>query len=262
MQSKTNYGNWVPEKMLYICYALTVIFLAAGAVTVAALHLVAPTVVLVVLGLVFLAYSVYMYACHELFAFGKGNMMAKVHAHLVDHLDWDGKGELLDIGCGAGALTIRCARAFQEAELVGMDYWGAEWSYAKEQCEANAVAEGVEGRIRFQKGDAAQLEFPAESFDAVVSNFVFHEVRSAKDKRDVVKEALRVVKKGGAFSFQDMFSQEALYGDMDEFVAELKAAGVAEVHYIGDLEKKLDFIPGYVRAPWMISGMGILYGKK
>ena len=40
-------------------------------------------------------------------------------------------------------------------------------------------------------GEAAHLEFPDESFDAVVSNFVFHEVRSEKDKRRVVQEALQ-----------------------------------------------------------------------
>ncbi len=96
------------------------------------------------------------------------------------------------------------------------------WNYAKEQCEANAKAEGVADQITFHKGDAAHLEDPDETFDATVSNFVFHEVRSAKDKRDVVREALRIVKKGGAFSFQDMFSQKALYGDMEEFVEELK----------------------------------------
>mgnify|MGYP000072681414 CR=1 FL=1 len=139
---------------------------------------------------------------------------------------------------------------------------GAEWNYAKEQCERNAQIEGVADRISFQKGDAAKLDFPDETFDAAVSNFVFHEVRTAKDKRDVVREALRVVKKGGVFSFQDMFSQKALYGDMEQFVRELKAEGISEVHYIGNLEKKLDFIPGFVTTPWMISGMGIIYGKK
>lgn len=91
--------------------------------------------------------------------------------------------------------------------------------------------------LTFQKGDAAKLAFPDETFDAAVSNFVFHEVRSAKDKRDVVREALRVVKKGGTFSFQDMFSQKALYGDMNEFVNTLKAEGISEIHYIGNLEK-------------------------
>ena len=174
----------------------------------------------------------------------------------------DGKGSLLDIGCGAAALTVRCAKAFPEAEITAIDYWGAEWNYAKEQCEKNARAEGVADRISFQKGDAAKMEFADGTFDAAVSNLVFHEVRSAKDKRDVVKEALRVVKKGGVFSFQDMFSQKALYGDMDQFLRELREEGISEVHYIGNLEKKLDFIPGFVTTPWMISGMGILYGKK
>lgn len=66
-------------------------------------------------------------------------------------------------------------------------------------------------RESFWISDAAHLDFDTESFDAVVSNFVFREVHSAKDKRDVVREALRVVKKGGSFSFQDMFSQKSLY---------------------------------------------------
>lgn len=258
MNTQTNYGNWVPEKMFPPLFGGGAVLLAAGPACGIGLH----KTVLAVLGIILLAYGAYMYRCHEEFAFGKGNMMAKVHEHLVQHLDWDGKGKLLDIGCGAGALTVRCAKAFPEAQLTGMDYWGAEWNYAKDQCERNAKAEGVADRITFEKGDAAHLAYPDESFDAAVSNFVFHEVRTAKDKRDVVREALRVVKKGGTFSFQDMFSQKGLYGDMDEFVKQLQAEGITEVHFIGNLEQKLDFVPGYVRTPWMISGMGILYGRK
>ena len=63
-------------------------------------------------------------------------------------------------------------------------------------------------------------------------------------------------------SVKNMFSQKALYGDMDAFVKQLEAEGISEIHYIGNLEKKLDAIPGYVTTPWMISGMGIIYGKK
>lgn len=262
MNTQTNYGNWVPEKMFPPLFGGGAVLLAAGLACGIGLHKTALAVVLAVLGIILLAYGAYMYRCHEEFAFGKGNMMAKVHEHLVRHLDWDGKGKLLDIGCGAGALTVRCAKAFPEAQLTGMDYWGAEWNYAKDQCERNAKAEGVADRITFEKGDAAHLAYPDESFDVAVSNFVFHEVRTAKDKRDVVREALRVVKKGGTFSFQDMFSQKGLYGDMDEFVKQLQAEGITEVHFIGNLEQKLDFVPGYVRTPWMISGMGILYGRK
>ena len=262
MKEKTNYGNWVPEKALYMLFGGAVILGVIAAIAQAVFHKPVIAIVAGVLGVLVLIEAVYMLICYETFAFGKGNMMAGVHEHLVKHLDWNGEGRLLDIGCGAAALTVRCAKAFPKAQITAMDYWGVEWSYAKEQCEKNARIEGVADRISFQKGDAAKLGFADETFDAAMSNFVFHEVRTAKDKRDVVKEALRVVKKGGVFSFQDMFSQKALYGDMEQFVRELKAEGISEVHYIGNLEKKLDFIPGFVRAPWMISGMGIIYGRK
>ena len=59
-----------------------------------------------------------------------------------------------------------------------------------------------------------------------------------------------------------MFSQKALYGDMEEFVRELQKEGISEICYIGSLEQKLHFVPRFVRAPWMSSGMGILYGRK
>lgn len=262
MKEKTNYGNWVPEKALYTLLGMTGVFLVLMVALGITVHVPALTVGMGVLSVVTFAMAVYMFICHEEFAFGKGNMMAKVHKHLVEHLAWKGEGRLLDIGCGAAALTVRCAKAFPKAQINAMDYWGAEWSYAKEQCERNAVLEGVADRVSFQKGDAAKLDFADETFDAVVSNFVFHEVRTAKNKQDVVREALRVVKKGGVFSFQDMFSQKALYGDMDAFVKTLKAEGISEVYFIGDLEKKLDFIPKFVTTPWMIKGMGILYGKK
>ena len=141
-----------------------------------------------------------------------------------------------------------------------MDFWGKEWSYAKEQCEKNAALEGVGDRVKFQKGDAARLNFADGVFDGAVSNFVFHEVRSAKDKRDVVREALRVVRKGGAFAFQDLFGQKALYGDVNAFCEELLQKGtVKEIHYIPDIENQ-DFVPGFVSAPWMIKGAGLIYG--
>ncbi len=104
--------------------------------------------------------------------------------------------------------------------------------------------EGVQNRVAFQKGDAAHLDFPDESFDAVVSNFVFHEVRSEKNKRKVVREALRVLKKGGSFSLQDLFSQEKLYGNMEEFADELRREGFQEVHYIPFIERER-WIPRY-----------------
>lgn len=258
---KTDYGNWVPAAMMKICGIITGILLLLEAAGILWFRNLIVNVIVGFFFLIVLVFTLYMWRCRNIFDFEKGGLMGEIHEYLVLHLPWDGKGTLLDIGCGAGALTMRCAKRFKEAKLVGMDYWGAEWSYAKEQCERNAQIEGVADRVEFRKGDAAKLEFDEGTFDAAVSNFVFHEVRTQPDKRKVVKEALRVVKKGGVFSFQDLFSQKQLYGDMEEFIEELKREGIQEIHYIPNVEKE-DFVPRFVQAPWMLYGMGLLYGKK
>ena len=52
--------------------------------------------------------------------------------------------------------------------MVGIDYWGSAYGYGQAMCEKNAESEGVAARCRFQHGDANRLDFPDESFDAVV----------------------------------------------------------------------------------------------
>lgn len=257
---KPNYGNWVSLALMKIFAIVIAVLCIAEILSLFFLGSIASVVILIILSAA-LAMTFYMWRCRVLFDFDKGGVMGEIHEYLVQHLSWNGKGRLLDIGCGAGALTIRCAKKFPKAELVGMDYWGTGWSYAKEQCERNASIEGVAKRIVFQKGDAANLDFYDGSFDAAVSNFVFHEVRSQPDKRKVVKEALRTVKKGGTFAFQDMFSQENLYGNMEEFVEELRREGIHEINYIPFVEKQ-GFIPKFVQAPWMLHGVGLIYGVK
>ena len=34
-------------------------------------------------------------------------MMEQVHQIVLSHLDFDGQGQLLEVGCGSGALSIR-----------------------------------------------------------------------------------------------------------------------------------------------------------
>lgn len=99
MNKKTNYGNWVPEKALYMLFGLAAVFLVITVILQVMLGKPVITAISGVICTLILAEAIYMYICHEEFAFGKGNMMAGVHKHLVDHLDWDGNGKLLDIGC-------------------------------------------------------------------------------------------------------------------------------------------------------------------
>lgn len=258
---QVDYGNWVSTALmrtLFIASGTLLLLLALLLITWANL------IVLTIVGalcLLALLLTGYLELCRRRFAFDGGGLMGIMHQLVIDNLDWDGHGELIDIGCGAGALTIRCAKTFPDSRFTGIDRWGSKRSYVREQCEHNARAENVSDCVTFVDGDAARLDVPDGGFDAAVSSFVFHEVRSEPDKRALVREALRVVRPGGAFSFQDMFDHRRLYGDVEAFVQELRDGGVAQIEYIPHTESVAG-APAWIRAPWMLRGAGIIHGRK
>jgi hypothetical protein len=94
----------------------------------------------------------------------------------------------------------------------------------------------------------------------VISNFVFHQVGDTKDKRALVREALRVVKRGGSFAFHDYFLMKELYGEVDDLLETIRRWGITEVSV--EDTSTLDFVPGALRLPFMLSNLGIIYGKK
>ena len=92
-------------------------------------------------------------------------------------------------------MTIRSALTWPKAKVIGIDYWGAVYTYSKALCEKNAVSEGVASRCVFQHGDAKQLDFPDESFDVVISNYVYHNVMGAdmQKLRDMGYQDVRLI---------------------------------------------------------------------
>ena len=68
-----------------------------------------------------------------------GGIMEQVHRVVLSHLDYDGEGKILEVGCGSGALTIRSALTWPKAKVIGVDYWGAVYNYSKALCEKNAA---------------------------------------------------------------------------------------------------------------------------
>ena len=248
--AKPNYSNWVSKKFIAGPGILALLFLGASFAL--------PFLLIFVL-FVGLVGAYFAYAWVRFSAAG-GNVQQRVLGLVLARLDWDGRGQALDIGCGNGPLTIKLAHRYPAARVTGIDFWGKNWDYSQGVCEANARLEGVEANIRFQKASAADLPFPDETFDLAVSNLVFHEVGSASDKRAVLREALRVVKKGGKFVFQDLFLWESLYGEADDLLAAVRSWGITHVEFVKTCDEP--FIPSLLKLPFMIGKIAILYGEK
>ena len=183
-----------------------------------------------------------------------------VHKWIIRLLKPLPKKKLLDIGCGNGALAIEAAKKYPKAQIVGIDYWGGQWEYSKESCEKNAQIANVAERTSFQKASAVKLPFENESFDVAVSNFVFHNVQDVKDKRALIQEALRVLKKDGLFVFQDLFLWKRIYGEPQDLLVTIKGWGVQDVKLLDTSEQA--FIPSAMKLPFMVGQIVIIYGKK
>ena len=258
---KPDYKNWMPRGMVY-----SFLFAAIGcgaAVAVFALLLTGTlktvmTIVFAVIAAVFCALTVWAVSMYRAFDYnGKRQMARQIIEGTASYVKLPDGGKCLDVGCGSGALGIAVGRRNPRAEIVGIDRWGREYaSFSRSLCESNARAEGV-SRIMFRQGDAAHLDFPDETFDAVVSNYVYHNIPG--DRQQYLLETLRTLKKGGTFALHDIFSKSK-YGDMQAFVKKLKDMGYSRVEMIdttdGKFMKKSE-------AAWMaLSGSALLTGRK
>ena len=110
----------------------------------------------------------------------------------------------------------------------------------------------------FQRGNAVKLDFPDESFDAVTSNYVYHNITGA-DKQALLLETLRVLKKGGTFAIHDLMSPRR-YGDMQAFVQKLRDMGYERVELIDTTDGS--FMTPKEAKRLMLRGSTLLVGRK
>ena len=110
----------------------------------------------------------------------------------------------------------------------------------------------------FRRGNAVKLDFPDESFDAVTSNYVYHNITGA-DKQALLLETLRVLKKGGTFAIHDLMSPRR-YGDMQAFVQKLRDMGYERVELIDTTDGS--FMTPKEAKRLMLRGSTLLLGIK
>jgi ubiquinone/menaquinone biosynthesis C-methylase UbiE len=256
MDTPLNYGNWVRKKILVLLATCT---LGMGVLFFIPLGSVYRIIVAFLFVLLFVSFLFPFYS-YIMFSQKGGKFQEKIYSLIIQSLGAEIRGKILDIGCGNGVLAVKLALQFTDAEVTGIDYWGEDWEYSKGVCEQNARTGRVEGRVHFQKGDAAALEFINETFDGATSNLTFHEVKSAKDKKEVLREALRVVKPGGSFAFVDYFFEKKYYGEaskLEEFIRDLNLSQFE----CKPLKERMT-IPLILKHPKILGRVAIISGKK
>lgn len=260
---KPDYKNWMPKGMVLSAVIVTAVFLLLFIIFgfTGLISGVLKTVLFIVflVGTVIgLCASLWMILMYRAFSYnGKRQMSRQIIEGVAEYIKLPDGSKGLDVGCGSGALAIACAKRNPNASFVGIDRWGKEYaSFNKPLCENNAKAEGVTN-VTFSQGDACKLDFADETFDAVTSNYVYHNIPS-NDRQAILLETLRVLKKGGTFAIHDIFSRSK-YGDMQEFVKKLKDMGYEKVELIDSTGK---FMTKQEAKCMALDGSAFLVGRK
>ena len=114
---------------------------------------------------------------------------------------------VLDVACGTGNTAIPIARA--GATVTGVDIA----SNLLEQARVRAAQEGV--NVKFEEGDAEQLQFGDAAFDAIVSMFG---AMFAPRPENVSAELARVCRPGGTIAMAN-WTPDGFVGQMFKLMA-------------------------------------------
>ncbi|SDM47978.1 methyltransferase domain-containing protein [Lachnospira pectinoschiza] len=226
---KANYENWMPKNLIFSSFAACLIsaYLAyEGYVK----EMKALTILFAIVTLLLLALTCWGILLYRAFSYdGKRQLSRQIIEGTASYLK-DIKGDILDVGCGSGALAIAVAKNNPDANIFGVDRWGREYAaFSKALCEENARIEGVANTC-FIEGNAVRLLYEDERFDAIVSNYVYHNITGV-NKQELILESLRTLKKGGTFVIHDVMSKRR-FGNMEGFAKKLKAIGYQDVRLI------------------------------
>jgi hypothetical protein len=129
VMQKPNYGNWVSLKFVLVPGIISLVFWG--------LALLFPF--LAVVGVLFCLIALYFAYAYYRFSQAGDDIQSRVQDLVLEHLDWNGKGKVLDIGCGNGPLSIKLAKKYSQTQIEGIDFWGNSWAYCKSVCDQNVA---------------------------------------------------------------------------------------------------------------------------
>lgn len=146
--------------------------------------------------------------------------------HLKEYLPQLPVGKALDVGTRYGEFAFTLAEVMPEgSQIIGLE---CDPGTVKEAREKNA-GKG----ITFVQGEGAHMEFPDDSFELVAISNTLHHI---EDYQAVLHEMLRVLRPGGWFVVNEMYSDNQNEAQHTHFLQHT-------------LEARLDMLTGGFQRP-------------
>lgn len=118
------------------------------------------------------------------------------HRRLAEQAELRPGHRVVEIGCGTGNLALLVNRLYPGTHVVGLDPDPKALARARRK----AAREGLS--VQLDRGFAGELPYPDESFDRVLSAFMFHHL-DPTERRKTLREAERVLRPGGSLHLLD-----------------------------------------------------------
>jgi ubiquinone/menaquinone biosynthesis C-methylase UbiE len=121
---------------------------------------------------------------------------------LLEQAALDPHHQVLDVGCGTGALAILIKHVHPGVDVAGVDPDPKALARAQRKASRAGVS------IRFDRGFADALPYGEGTFDRVFSSMMLHHVADG-EKEAALREVHRVLKAGGRLELLDFFVPES-----------------------------------------------------
>jgi ubiquinone/menaquinone biosynthesis C-methylase UbiE len=129
---------------------------------------------------------------NRLFAVLAGHQHEAFREHVLELAALEGDERLLDAGCGTGMMALRIAARYPGCAVHGIDLSPKMIAVARRDAEEQNLA------VDFRVGSITDLPYPADSFDVVITNIMYHHLDLA-EKQQAVAQIARVLKPGGRY---------------------------------------------------------------
>lgn len=156
---------------------------------------------------------------------------------MKNHLLLPDRSTVLELGAGRGALSYLLVEYYEPHRMVVTDYDPAQLEEARSYFRGKM--DSIPSNVEFRPADALNLNFEAESFDAVFAIHILHHTESHEWQFRNIPRALDqihvVLKKDGCLVYAELFNKNRIK-------RHLRLSGFEEV---------------FVKRKWMISDFGI-----